>query len=921
MDRTVYYSVGPTLQMGAFYPSLKKWYLPQEVASESRWQWEYTNYARSYYLRYIEPEQEGDHFYDLYGRFLTHGWLIYDWRQVQPSSSQGTGIFKSKGRYDGWFNNLLMSSDTKGQHHFSVTIGDEIWTTLTPMTFRKTAFNGVQFDYLADHLATTILISRTNVPVVVSDVSPIFVDNFTNLLGLRAVWNIQDFVKVGGTFVNAHNGRASADRFRGSPFKGNLTTGQLGDRINRIILRISDDSPEEGEGGPTLFAQDIEITTRLGDRDTVLVGSRIGFRPKIEGGATRNGFLVAEGSGEGGQILLEYVFSAENPDVADLETVIPEADLVNNISKVRFRLLLSNDYRVEVTSDRQTDNKHPGEQPQFRTMTRAAGNVKDNSNQEWVIFDYGLPTATQVFGFTFESDDLAGFRAYGEVNINHQFRQYPNLKQKTHSSSSGIVGDRAAAGWMLNISRDFYPFYLFGEAFGMDAEYNTSLLIVDGSGRVNYADTEEARSQHLYDFVDDNDDNDRKNDQRRLFDDGRIPEERITSRTAEGFKDEAVFPGLDENNDFIPDFNQNSTPVRPNFLPDYEEPFLRYQVDRPEFLFGIDMNNNGWGDRFENDDEPDYPYGRDRRGYNLYSGIWITPRAKISAGQERVRKLSTGGRQLTTYGLFAYRRSYPGLGEVACYNMLRLVEDNIADDLVQWVQRRPKLGRVPKLTGSMESIRDPLAMQNTLVNEVWLDFKRAVNTGLTTESKVVFAWVMQRGGDARDRNHHPIGEHTWRLGIIDRFDYLYRVGSLSLQPRCKLEFFMDDTPYNIERLLGDQTAERSDLSAIPSLLLKFPLMKRTAVEAGLEYLIFRDFVQEEVAVQKDPAGLNRGDPTGDYSETSIALQLSNTSHYLGYNLVAQIGIRVDREKIELFQKKDRTELTGLSFITVYAGIQ
>ena len=55
-----------------------------------------------------------------------------------------------------------------------------------------------------------------------------------------------------------------------------------------------------------------------------------------------------------------------------------------------------------------------------------------------------------------------------------------------------------------------------------------------------------------------------------------------------GLPDPQVFPGYDENSDFISDFNQND-----NTLPDYDEPFVRYGVDAPEFLFGVDMNNNG----------------------------------------------------------------------------------------------------------------------------------------------------------------------------------------------------------------------------------------------------------------------------------------------------------------------------------------
>ena len=78
--------------------------------------------------------------------------------------------------------------------------------------------------------------------------------------------------------------------------------------------------------------------------------------------------------------------------------------------------------------------------------------------------------------------------------------------------------------------------------------------------------------------------------------------------------DDRVFPGWDQNNDFIPDFNQNDNAVRANRRPDYDEPFLRFDVDRPEFLFGVDMNNNFWVDQFENDDQPDYPYRKDHRG-------------------------------------------------------------------------------------------------------------------------------------------------------------------------------------------------------------------------------------------------------------------------------------------------------------------
>ena len=70
-------------------------------------------------------------------------------------------------------------------------------------------------------------------------------------------------MRLGATLCQRHNDRSQSDR-GGNPFKGKLTNGQLENRINWIIVRITDDSPEDGVGGPTVFDQDIEVHTQIG---------------------------------------------------------------------------------------------------------------------------------------------------------------------------------------------------------------------------------------------------------------------------------------------------------------------------------------------------------------------------------------------------------------------------------------------------------------------------------------------------------------------------------------------------------------------------------------------------------------------------------------------------------------------------------
>ena len=119
---------------------------------------------------------------------------------------------------------------------------------------------------------------------------------------------------------------------------------------------------------------------------------------------------------------------------------------------------------------------------------------------------------------------------------------------------------------------------------------------------------------------------------------------------------------------------------------------MRYYADRPEFLYGLDMNHNGTIDRFENDEEADLPYRRDRQGYNAFGGAHLLPGARLMLGRMDTRRLAAAEHNQALYGVLTFDRDFNRWGRVRLFQDLRKVRDNIADPLLQWRQRCPIRG-------------------------------------------------------------------------------------------------------------------------------------------------------------------------------------------------------------------------------------
>ena len=174
-----------------------------------------------------------------------------------------------------------------------------------------------------------------------------------------------------------------------------------------------------------------------------------------------------------------------------------------------------------------------------------------------IEFSYGLPTANLVGGFTIEGTGVLGFDFYGEWDRNRRYFQFPNAALFNEGEEHAVSSEGSDA-WYFNVSRNVFPYFLYGEAYAIDEAYSTTAFLVSAHGRRAI----------------------------RQYPSGTCTSSSMTTTTKTAFPigfalarpmTGRFFPAWDQNNDFISDFNQNDNATAANIIPDYDEPFSALQ--------------------------------------------------------------------------------------------------------------------------------------------------------------------------------------------------------------------------------------------------------------------------------------------------------------------------------------------------------
>ena len=688
--------LSPRFEVDYTTPALHKWYASRSLAGTyaSHWYDTGANYARDRYLRYLDPFLAGEEWYDSFGEHLGRGWLVYSWEQVQPSR-EGSDILWP--RFPGAFQGLAIASDRRGGETYRLMVGSVLDVQLTPLTLRKPGFEGVRLDYARDRLESTLLLSRPSQPTGPRR-------NVTHLMGGRLGYVPFAAGSLGLTYVNLHNSNTEPEFRAGNPLAGVLTSNQ-NRTPDRLWVQVRDDSPADGVGGARVFRHDIVFTDTNGVR---ISGRDLGLLPVIEGGRLREGALVVDGSE---RLLLEY----------DLRGLFELGLDPKAVTAAAVELAVANDYRIELATNLQTDGLRNPETV-FLPYARAAGNVRDESNGRVLLLDYGLPTANELIGFDWDLVDWGGLSVQGETVLNRQHRRYPNPRRSRHHE---MVRTAWAAYGIA--AYNLYPWGLFLEAFSMDDSLQHQALADPGQR----PDPVRGAGPHAL-----------RAGRRR-----RRPRRRSRSGPGCGSPVRGASPSPGSTSTATSSTTTTRTTTRRpgggllarpgqpfavsrnynrNLVPDYEEPFLRFRSDRPEFLFGVDMNHNGTADPFENDLHADYPYRRDHRGFNLHGKLFVTPDARLVAGRQRMRLISGDGRTESWYAMLAWTGRL-GRSRLRLFDFGASVRDDIPDHLQTWVQPSGSTGR-------MEDDRDLLPSRDTWRNTFYADLDQRPGRGCASST-------------------------------------------------------------------------------------------------------------------------------------------------------------------------------------------
>ena len=928
----------------------------------------YLNYGRKEYDPYPSVINARNR-YDRLGNYLSRGFNVFTWEFSRPGESN---INTRTAQYLGWFANLVMLNDSYKGWNYRVTLGEDIRAKFSDLTFSDPRFFGILLDGASSDNKFTLMLSQGGDLLNAAKFSTFKATRETSpvlIFGGHWETKLGNVLRMGATYFNQHMANTADEN--GSFLKGDTPYSMLPPSFIEVI--VEDDSPDDIGRPATVY-----------DVDVVIIGESQGQRVRltsIEGdpeydsslkmidpvGGAEGGLTIAGGD----QVVFRFQMPQFNlPDDAGYSADPNELAPGLTMKSVRFLADVEGDYRILVRQQHLffdqrahqknvdevaegNDNYAPGgsryvnpftglraddaikpledvlvENPDafnqwpvvpdpFTTQAQpflqykwdlldptrvgytVLRSVGSDSGRKVVEFDYGIPTGQALYGLDWDLS-LKGLKLKGELVANPQYFLFPV------GSNAGKRFGKQALGYFLTAEKEVGPIEIGGEIFNLDSDYSGNYDSDRGGVAFFSDDCFVCPQMQEMSVMTDNDDNDQ------------WPDEMLNELPSSEKSDSGIFPGLDENNDLIPDSDQNF-----NGIPDWTEPILFYDADPPDFIYGIDFNNNGIVDYRENDALPDYPYPRDRQGVHLVAtkkglgrwGKWA------SVGYYTMKEPTGGGEAKAMYARYEHNFISPYLGKIRINEDIKQVQDDIRDDVYIWEdvgfsQRIPS--PVPHLKGPMIEARDlnsqifppdvdPLNMRNSLVNTLFISstFRQFSNLNVINNVQ----WI--RNSQAEDEFDDGTQQEAGVLStftMVNRLDYTINAGNLNIRPMFK-HLLLREHWSGLEDA-GDEDNGIIESFSIyaPIVRTRFDLTAKSNLQLGFQGFPFWRHTYIDLK-----------DNNNNFKEWTLVLMMSNRSDHYGYNLASQFGfIKSSREYDDATRASDSFDNARL-FFDIVAG--
>ncbi|NKB67439.1 MAG: hypothetical protein GKR89_10290 [Candidatus Latescibacteria bacterium] len=873
----------------------------------SRFDAPYLNYGWTDYENYREAIPIFKR-YDALGNYLTEGYEIFRMEEFRAASANQPGSILLKGRfYQNWMRHLVVADDAYGGWSTRITVGDAIRTRFTPLTLDLSRYNGIRWDEASANNRFTIIVSRFSDPVKLdlkNQLGPggkrVAVTDGLYLMGGHWESHLGDFLVLGATYINMHR----FDSSRG--FTTNTRKGLAPPHTTptQLTVRFQDDSPEDNFGGAVVF--EVQGTARIVEEgverfetieprqieqsDGVIVGPR-----HLEASGLyqdRNGFRLP--------VSIDYHF-----DVPDSTVGVTIAAVVAN----DYRILIGQDHDFFDTSrDRSESRTTP-----FLPVRRAEDNVVDLSNKRRVVFEHGMQTGQEIVGINAQLK-VKGFDVKGEVARSTDYFQY--------ASKIGSRDEFDDFGGYLTISKKLPGVVLGAEGFYIGPKYNSyasrsqarviaesspelgddgvELNVGDGrslgpsyyfnSPRQDPISTDATEGGNrtntpIYALVDDNDDMDQ-------WPDDWVQDWDIANREIKYLESDAgIYPFFDFDADGYADNNRNR-----NQLADSEEAFLMYFTDPREFYWGDDFNNNFILDAWEDDDQPNYPYFKDEKGYHITATTQLAEGVQFTFGRYDVDQIAGGNSNEVTYGRLRLQRQLSGSWWGRWDHEAKTVEDGIANPYFDFRIQELSGGR---LVPTQFYFADFLDARDSFIHRGLFHARFRPRESWNLNAKWRYEFNHQRA-IAFDNGDQQIKDDLDYIGFLVKGDYTRHLGKLAVMPRFKVQYQRRE-----RQSIG--LAFLEELMVVPILRLDYHLTSRSQIRLGAQGMPL--LVDRRIDYR---------DRDNDAKKQTYVLAWFNQSDYSGYKIGTEAGAEYQLTDFDVAGRSDESFVRY--FVRMIAGV-